>query len=165
MAKSVSQFHIHWRRLSTIKINLGVPWWFSRLRTWSCHCCDLSLTPGPETSTGQGHGQKKEVSLELIKETLLFNLRSRFRLIDASILSCVLGSHLSCEKFIKMFITCIHVFRYLFRGSPRQFGYTEIKGPWTCPAVRLMAKVGRGGKLPSCKMTYTLLYQALPCSQ
>jgi hypothetical protein len=34
-----------------------------------------------------------------------------------------------------------------FRGYPRYFGYTGVKGPWTLHEIKLMAKVGKGGKL------------------
>ena len=32
------------------KYKKGVLWWLSRLRIWHCHCCGLSLVPGPGTS-------------------------------------------------------------------------------------------------------------------
>ena len=47
--------------------SLGVPWWFSRLRTWHCYCCDSGLVPDLGISACHGctpattHPQQKNI--------------------------------------------------------------------------------------------------------
>lgn len=38
----------------------GVPWWFSRIKIWCCHCCSSGFIPGPGTHTCQGCSWKKK---------------------------------------------------------------------------------------------------------
>ena len=40
---------------------MGVPWWFSRLRIQHCHCCSLGVVSGPGASACHGCSQKEKM--------------------------------------------------------------------------------------------------------